>query len=157
MFAPPSLQKEYALVFSGDPALALPTDEKERANVLRVARETGQWDGLLKVGERPTLFRMRQLPGSTRTWLGCHSTRKKLLDHEVCELALRLALRAVDNFGAFTLSFHTFEDQALATVDIIDAICAIGDPIGQPDLGRQAVAELGGLVIKRTAEGVPPK
>lgn len=157
MFLPPSVQKEYALVFSGDPALALPSDEKERDNALRVARETGDWSGLIKPGQLPTLFTVRPLSGSMITWLGSQRSRNRLSGQEACELAFRLGLRKIDNFGDFEIEFEREGAQVLAAVTVLDALYDIGRVIGKPNLGRELIAELGGLVIERATESISPK
>ncbi len=157
MFLPPSVLKDYALVFSGDPALMLPTDEKEREAALTVARDTGNWTPLLIAGEEPTLFYVRQLSGTTFTWMASQQKRKRLSQQELCELALRLALRKVENFGKFRVEFVSDDGQTLASTDVIDAIYGLGESIGKTELGRDAVAELGSAVIHRATEGLRPK
>jgi hypothetical protein len=155
-FTAPSLQKTYAIVSSFDPALSLPEDADERANTLRVARETGNWQPLIKAGESPTLFWLRPLPGSTRSWLAGYQSRRRLTGQETADIALRLALRKIDNFGAFEkVSLVYIDDQELADVAAIDAIYGV-DP-RDPKIGASIVSELGGIVLERLMEGLSPK
>ena len=157
MFAPPSLQHEYTLVFSGDPALMLPDDEKERAAKLRAARETGRWAELCKPGEQPTLFTIRPIEGPLLTWLHGYSSRARLSNDEGMELALRVALKGVENLGAFEITHSKIEGRVVVSEDTMAALYAIGRELGDPMLGRRVVIELGTLVLDRAMEGIPPK
>ncbi len=152
MIKPPSVQNEYTLIYSGDPALNLPTDETERETVLRVAHETGRWDALLG-SESPTLFHVRPLPGTVFDWLLGERIRGNLTDVETWTLALRLALRRVDNFGKHEVKTARNDDgHVLADVAIIDALYAEAG-----GLGRDIVAELGTAVIERATTALRPK
>jgi len=154
-FAPLSLQATYALISALDPSLNLPSDDAEKDNAIRIARETGKWDSLVKVGEQPTTFWMRQLKGTDRTWLIGHQSRNRLTDLELCEIAFRLAIDKIDNFGSFhTVKRSKVEGRDLATNEVLDAIYAVN---ADPSIGQTIVAELGGVVIQRLMEGVAPK
>lgn len=157
MFRAPSLQHEYTLVFSGDPALSLPEDEKERENALRVARETGAWHSLCHASQLPTLFKLRPLPHSAYEWLIGESVRRNLTMPELCTLAVRLALRGVDNFDG--LEFGTVRDgeHVLAKSSVTDTIADVGREIGDPNLGKKVIAELGSEIMRRAQEGISPK
>lgn len=155
MFRAPSLQHEYTLVFSGDPALDLPVDEAERETALRVARETGNWEPILKQGQIPTLFHVRQLTQSSARWLGGEIRRRRLEPGEISVLALRLALRRVDNFDGHRVRHEQIDDQELATIATIDMLFEV-DP-SNLDIGRTLVDELGSLVLQRASEGISPK
>jgi hypothetical protein len=138
---PPSAIKEYTLIYSGDDALALPDDPSERANALRVARETGDWSRLITPGMQPTLFHMRPVSGTLYDWLAGEWRRRRLVDSEAYALAVRLALRRIENFGDHKVIVEN-EAPNLATVAIIDALYDVRG-------GRELMTELGALVLER--------
>lgn len=169
-----SLQHEYSLVFSEDPALDLPEipnlaedapaeDVKRRATLalerehkLKVARETGRWSEIVRAGTEPTIFSVAPITGSALTWLQGESRRRKLGNEEGTELAVRLALRKVVNLGALEVQ-HDFENgHRLVTRATMDALYAIGHDAGDPTLGRRLVLELGSLVLVRAMAGISP-
>lgn len=152
MIKPPSLLAEYTLIYSGDPALTLPADPEERDRKLAECRETGQWHSLITGSELPTLFTVRPLTGSQLDWWAGEVSRQRLVQTEAAALALRLALRKVDNFGSHKVSLTRFEGQHLATTEIIDAIYSEGG--GE---GRSIVVELANLVIERAQTAPRPK
>ena len=155
-FTPGSVQKEYALVASIDPALALPEDKDERENALRVARETGNWAPLIKPGESPTLFWVRPLPGYLQTWIRGHAQRHQLSGEEAGVIALRLALRRFENFGGRgKCEIEKTEDEWLASKADIAAITDVNPH--DPSVGLNIVAELGWVVFNRLMEGLSPK
>lgn len=102
----PSLTQSSTWVWSEDPALDAPaldaTEDvrKEWARKLDVARDTGQWDGLVKAGHKLTKFTLRIVPALL--W-------RKLIDsmggelgvREANSLAVRLALTAVSDLDGF--------------------------------------------------------
>lgn len=169
-----SLQHEYSLVFSEDPALDLPvvpevakdaTEEdqkrvetvaKERESKLRVARETGRWSEICRPGMEPTLFQVAPIAGSALTWLQGESRRRGLSNEEGIELALRLALRGVLNLGKFEVRTDFEGGHKLATKETLDALYAIGHDAGDASLGRRIVVELGVLVLNRAMAGISP-
>jgi hypothetical protein len=153
MLAPPSLQSEYALVYSGDSALNLPADETERANALRVARETGRWSAIQHAGQEPTAFVFRPIHGVARTWMANQARAKELTPDAVIELVFRLALVRVDNLPGLQLKHERVDGLPLLTLASMDQIYSLG--VG--DLGRDVVIELGDVVLTRTLQGVPPK
>jgi hypothetical protein len=170
----PSLQHEFSLVFSEDPALDLPelgelapnapAEEvaarqeraKERSHKLKVARETGRWDAITRPGDKPTTFSFRALRGTTLTWLHAEQSREKMSDEELYELAFRLALTSIDNLDGFELQFEPIGDRKALHRSCVDRLYAIGQPIGQPMLGHRLVYELGMFVMERAIQGVPP-
>jgi hypothetical protein len=153
MLAPPSLQSEYALIYSGDPALNLPADETERANALRIARETGRWTAITHVGQEPTAFLFRPIHGVARTWMANQARAKELTPDAVIELVFRLALVRVDNLPGLVLKHERVEGLPILTLAAMDQIYSLG--VGE--LGRELVVELGDIVLTRTLQGVPPK
>lgn len=139
----PSLQTGYTLVWSGDPALDLPTapddasdDERkavaiERERLLRIARQTGNWP--IRPGEQPTVFHFRNLSRSDLTWLTgetSYSTEhtvngqsRPLSVHESNDLMLRLALEKVENLGTLQVKHARIGSQKrVATPEVINAI-----------------------------------
>lgn len=106
-FAPPSIATDYRLVSQFDPALETPVrraDEKDDewekrgaawAETLNRARETGVWDALLKPGQQPTFFRVRQIPGPIFRTLD--RVIAPLAMAERCALIVRVALIGIEN------------------------------------------------------------
>jgi hypothetical protein len=161
---PPSQQNEFTLIFSGDPSLNVPpdddgvgTDEEvnsaKRERLLRIARETGRWDDLIKAGDKPTLFDVKPLTGTAYDWLQGEAARRSLTMREYAALALRLALRDVKNFGEHKVRHETIDGHTLATTEIIDAIYAAAGS----GHGALIVLELGLYMAHRAAESPSPK
>lgn len=166
MITPPSLQNEYTLCFSGDPALDLPevpeidrdTAGAERvAEVdkliaardakLKVARETGNWP--IRPGQRATLFRFKPVGGSAVRWWFGESQRQRLSAVEDIELMFRLALSGIDNVEGVTVRHDKSGKFPLVAISTMDEIYASG-------AGPTAVLELGTVVAERSIGGVPP-
>ncbi len=152
MIKPPSLQNEYTLISSLDPALSLPEDEEQRAHALSVAKETGNWSAILNGTDQPTVFTMRPLKGSEFDWWAGEVNRRGLVNSEASVLALRLALVKVDNFGSHKVEFVREGGIRLAKLDIIDAIYAEGG-----SEGRAIVLELATHIIERAQTAPRPK
>lgn len=164
----PSLRDDYSVIFSGDPALDLPavptladdaSDEQkadakkiadERERLLKVARETGQWDSLIKPGEKPTVFQMRHLSGSARDYLDGEVARKQLAPGEFASLVFRLAIKRIDNLGDIAVKHERMSGFSIASIDVIDRIRAF------PGIGDSIVAEVGGVVAMRTYQPLDP-
>jgi hypothetical protein len=174
----PSVQFEYTLVFSGDPALNLPevpdlAEEEadpavlakhkelatERGRLLRVARETGNWGALLHAGAEPTMFQMRPIHGMALVYLSGEATRGQFVKAETVALAFRLALMRIDNLGGLQVKrdAKAANGLGLVTAATMEKIYDIGLDLGTPQLGRSVVAELGEIVLERALEGVSPK
>lgn len=168
MLAPPSLQNEYTLCYSGDPALDLPaipaidrataTAEAiaeankaiaDREQKLKVARERGSWDAITKPGQKPTVFRFRQVGGTAVRWWFGESERQRLSGLEDVELMFRLALVGIDGIAGVDLKSDRNGKFPLVSIATMDAIYARAD-------GPAAVTELGTLVAERAIGGVPP-
>jgi hypothetical protein len=147
---PPSLVHEYDLIYSGDPALALPEDLEARKRAFDTAVETGDWRPLLGGTSEPTVFTLRPLTGSQYDWWYGETQRRQLSNPESAALILRLALRGVKNFGAFKVEPVNVDGQQLAKTDIVDAIYSVPD-------GRLIVMELAGIVIERATTAPRPK
>ncbi len=102
MIKPPSVQNEYTLIYSGDPALVLPADEVDRVRALDQARETGEWAPLLS-GEPPTVFHVRNLSGEDMEWWEGERNRSRLGGLESSALMLRMALTSIDNLNGIKI------------------------------------------------------
>lgn len=155
MIKRPSLQNDYTFIYSGDPALSLPEDEAERARVLKVARETGDWSKLIAPDvDPPTLFHCGHISRTQRDWiLGevSHSSKygRPLHPSEMDVLVVRCALRNVDNFGPHKVNRHKHSNgMFLADPDIIDAIHA--------EAGPDLIPELAETIWERTLRPVRP-
>ncbi len=164
----------YTLVFSGDPSLDLPTftpcgscsstpcadcapkaDEvsKERERMLTLARETGNWEPIVKEGEVPTVFHFRPLTGTAYQWWAGQTSRNQLIGVESASLALRLGITDVKNFGKHEVKrFRNDDGQELANTKIIDAIYAEAGAT----VGVDIVVELGTIVVDRARAGISP-
>lgn len=162
MIKPPSQQFPYTLVYSGDPALNLPTDPDGdeartkllRAKALEVARDTGDWTALIHTGEVPTLFTVRPITGALLDWMMSEARRRESTAAEVHVFALRVALTKIDGFGdarVETAPAGREGEFRIATMKIIDALYAV------EGVGRDVVQELGSIVWQRALEGLRPK
>jgi hypothetical protein len=178
MLSLPSLQSEYTLCFSRDPALDLPDPididrdkateeeiaaadaiEKERNAKLKIARETGNWP--TKGGQQLTRFKFRQVHGHLMTWWSGQLQRENLSMLEGFELMFRLALVSVENMGSFEIKHDPSKpDQGkpqLISLKTLNSLYSIGqDTAGSASLGRDLVMELGAAVAHRAIEGCPP-
>lgn len=173
MLALPSLQKEYALCFSYDPAFDLPdvpdlTEDAsseevalfEKANaareeLLRVPRATGDWSSVTKPNAQPTRFIFRQVHGNLLSWWRGEKARRNLDAIEGLELMFRIACTRVENCGDFHIKHDDGRPQ-LVSIPTLNALYAFGHDIGKAKLGRSLVLELGAVVLKRAIEGCPP-
>ena len=162
----PSVQRDFTLIYSGDPALDLPAfasdsasdDEKQasleaRAQALKVARETGNWP--IKAGESPTLFHFTPDPGLAYDYFESeirrgHQRKKPLSAHELAVLIFRIALRKVENIGPLKLEFEDIDGYRLVSAKFVESIYALGD------VGRALVAELGALAYERIRDPIGP-
>lgn len=148
MIKPKSISKEYTLVWSQDPALQLPLDEKAADEALRIARQTNKWDALIKPGELPTLFQVEPMKGTTYSWLTSEQKRRNFAGIQLYELALALVLVRVDNFGDFRIE-HTTNRDGLRVVspESLDELYKVH---------RELIEELGGIVMLHAVEGISP-
>lgn len=155
MIRPPSIQKEYTLIYSDDPALDLPSDADEKERVLKVARETGKWP--VREGEKATVFTFTPLDGVVQTYIYGEIGRRNLNHAEIAELIFRYALRRVDNFGNEKVTFEK-DGNGHRRVDdkFLNVLYAVGNDAGMSDLGRTIISELGALVLMRTREPLTP-
>lgn len=173
MLSLPSLQKEYTLCWSHDPALDLPEvpklgddataaqleDAKKAAELrehkLKVARDHGNWPAITKPGQRPTTFRFRQVYGHRLTWWQSEAERNQWTGIERCEWMIRLALIGVDNLGTFKVKTDP-GGLELLSLSSLDELYSLGQNTSEPELGQHLIIELGSIAMKRAFEGVPP-
>lgn len=113
MFRPLSLTGEYHVAWSGDPAFDAPPapegdtppsqERKEWIERFQRARQLGTpeaWQPLLKPGQAPTLFRLRQVPAALASKLIAISRSGELdPQFELLPLAFRTALQGVENWA----------------------------------------------------------
>lgn len=156
MIKPPSLQSEFDLVFSEDPALDLPdasTDEgkAERDRLLRVGRETGKWP--IKPGETPTLFRIEPLTGLALEYVDGEIIRSRLTEPEVRTLIFRLGVKKIENLDV-ALTYTKIDGRRALSDETTDAILGIGKAEGVPEVGRAIVNQIGILIWNRSREPV---
>lgn len=174
-FSPPSLQREYSLCSSLDPALDLPVipdlapdapaSEVERVKrivdeyttKLRNAQETGRWHEITKKGEDPTIFTFEQIHGTTWTWFKNECLRLGLQDEARLEFLFRVAIRRIAPFGNRKLEFDTIDGFQVAKRSSLEPLYDLGrdSKPPEPELGRMIVMELGGLVAMRSRGLLP--
>jgi hypothetical protein len=168
---PASLQSSYSLVWSRDPALSLEwyedsptlTDEqnaearakvdKERERLLRVARQTGNWQPLLKPGEAPTAFTFRQLGHNDLAWVQGEADRSRLGQLEINDVFFLLAIESISNFGTVEVKRH--KGQKLANAKVLDELSAALNGV-TPDGCALLVAEFVDHIIGRARGAVDP-
>lgn len=148
----PSNQNQYDDYWSGDPAFTQPDPDDpesvaDHAAKVKRARETGDWSPLIKPGQQPTKFIMRQLRSTQTNRIGDQYRRadeKKIGDLTLMELIFRCALvkvvdsgiKAIDEFKHVT---HPELGQIVPD-KVINALGEISDSI---------VQELAGAAIDR--------
>ena len=151
MIKPPSLVSDFTLVWSHDPALDLPSDPEERARLLKLARETGNWP--LRDGHAPTLFHFRDLSREEIGWWRgeCASSTiygRPLSDVEQTDLLIRLTIRGADNFGKVkTERKNAAKGIQLAPMEFIEALHAAAPT---------ALGEFADVLIERMREHIRP-
>lgn len=156
MIKAPSIQNDYTLVFSGDPALRLPEDADAKEHALQDARLTGDWSKLLDAANgAPTLFHCAHITRSQRDWIIGEVSHSATLGRplhavEMDALVLRVALRRIDNFGAHKVERLQYRPHGhwLAKPEIIDAIHA--------EAGHDVIPEIAGAIWERTANPIRP-
>ena len=147
MLKPPSLQNEFDIWYSGDPAFHLPADAKEAARLVRQCRETGDISPILIGGETPTFFTVKPLRSSVFRKIVDRVSSGTLGQTEAAAIAFRSTLIGVKNFG--DVEIRMVKDEAwgtLAAPDIADMLDARSPSI---------VSELGGLMLDRAVSPDP--
>ena len=132
----PSLQRESSFVWSEDPALDAPaldaTDEAkaEWKRRMGVARDTGQWSGLVKAGRKLTLFNVRLIPENLWRSLVDEIAAESMGVRAGNALVVRLALRSASELDGFDGKPYTVDLKhaekwgQIATEDAIDLLAA---------------------------------
>jgi hypothetical protein len=180
VIAAPSLARDVRLVWSGDTALDAPVrrdsaarlpdesedDHKEREEAwgkvlrawwdrLRIARETGDWEPLLKPGEQPTWFVMRWIPGDL--WRQVPRVTGEMALPEQLALVVRLGLVGIENAPP------GFKVELAQHVDVNGLKTGLGK-VAVPELISKLdlvdtgiVTELGAVIADRQNGGPPGK
>ena len=162
----PSLQKPHAIIWSRDPALAVPDDPEQRADEsnedfakrkaevwsewdrkVGIARETGDWSELIRPGATPTMFYVKPMGVAFRK-IADGILTGRIGDVELPAYSLRACLTEVENLGGFELK-KVDEPRIGKIAD--EEIIAILDGIDP-----KIVGELGAYCWKR-AEKPSPK
>jgi hypothetical protein len=154
---PPSNQRIYDAVFSGDAAFEqLPDDatdeqQQEHARKWEVARETNDYSALRVEGAgEPTIFKMRQL-GIDAFATIVDMAKSGSGHNETAVLAFRIALQDISNMGKVEIKrIQHKKFGPIATTEFFDKA---GLPAG---LSLQIATELGSLAIQR-AQGLSKK
>lgn len=156
----PSVQKHYDMFVSVDPAFvqlergdlddaAWAKAQEEHADKLRVARETGDWSGLLAGTGEPTKFTLRPIPGTMFRTLVDWLHGAKIGPAMFASLLVRASLVSVTNLGDHKVTPVTFDGlgkiASHTTTDLLDEI----------DL--RIVAELAEVIQARGDHGLSPK
>lgn len=151
MLKPLSAQKPFDTYYSGDPAIfqldATSTDEEraEYVHKYKLARQSGNWTGLIVDGQTPTRFTFRIIPGDLR---------RKLYDRlpkdqdgnttgdsssEWWTLVFRCAITEIANCGELKVERVRDNDlgAVIATPDVTNALDEI-TPFIVNELGRYA-------------------
>ncbi|TXH41025.1 MAG: hypothetical protein E6Q97_38475 [Desulfurellales bacterium] len=161
MISVPSLQKTYDEFWSDDDAIIKPQltgleSDKERqeklaawATSLRIARETGDWSGILSGNGEPTRFRLRIIPGDVARKLFDYNSNDRLA--EVNALLVRAALVEIVGAHGFP-DFKPTKDPDYANLGPIAPV-AVTNLLDAID--RSIVNELAARVVARMT--LPPK
>lgn len=148
MIRPPSNQNHYDMFWSGDPAFVQlddnPTDaqKEEHTRKWRIARETGNYGGLLIEGMQPTRFVVRPLPGDCNRKLIDRMFAGRIGGLELNALVFRAALVDVVGFGDFKVKMVESEFGPIASHEITNAL---------DESARGCVNELGIEILNRAA------
>ena len=171
MIKPPSLVAEYDLVYSGDPALDAPPHPERAHGIsdddhvealkafyssevwqawlarLRVAQNAGTeaaWSAVLKPGEKPTRFVMRQVPGTVWRKVLDQINTGKLDEATGAALVFRTAIVGIRDLGVdgvdVTMETDAVLRERIAARSVVDKLDAIHPAI---------VSELGNVVWRR--------
>jgi hypothetical protein len=171
----PSLTRETSWVWSEDPALDAPPRPKDDADKdspevaawkewerrMQTARDTGQWDGLVKAGQKLAAFNLRIVP--TVAWAKLRdSTGEDMGINSAFVLAVRLALMSVANLEDFEGKPHKVEHRhedgygriaTEATIDLLDAYTR-AVRVDNPK-ASDLIVEMGAYILERQS-GIRP-
>lgn len=147
----PSLQKEFAFVYSGDDALVQPPeDAAARADYdhkLTVARETGDYSALLLEGRQPSQFILRPIPGDALRRL--FDGAGKLGNNTLASMSFRLAIVRVVDLAGVEVKHEVDKNLGrIATVGVVNALDSI-DPAIVNEAGLHALVRSQGIPGKR--------
>ncbi len=154
MIRPPSNIRQYDDFYSGDSAIVqieADADEAaktERARLITVARETGNWQPILVEGGNPTKFTMTLIKGDAYRRLIDMVTEDKIGVGQMSAMAFRASIDSISNLGGFQVKRGNRElggnSAAVEVTDYLDSI----------DI--RIVSELGGEALRRARE-ISPK
>lgn len=148
---PPSLQHRHALVWSGDPALAVPgpsateADRQAWPSRLETARETGKWSDVIRGGEAPTIFLVKPIPGTRLRELADDVAAGRIGAAMLCATCFRVGIKAIENPDMKVEVEADRRFGEIAKESLVDDLDSVHPGI---------VAELGMLLFNRA--GVPP-
>jgi hypothetical protein len=121
---------------------------------LRIAQQTGKpaaWQALMKPGQQPTLFRMKQIPATQAGRLMSIARNSDMdITFETMPLAFRVGLAGVEQWAPG--SDFTFKEAVDATFPKLGRIAeeSVVDRLGLP-----LIVELGSVVLRRCQEADP--
>ena len=174
--SPPSIVGPYDLISTYDPSLAWPVPPEldpgesdadyearlkrdfvprrdEFARLLLTARETGRFESLIKDGEQPTRFRVRQMPPSV--WVQWDRVVAKLSPLERAALAIRCVILGAEGWTAgFTvgnavehldLDGHPSGLGRVAPFDVIASFYSVKSGNDADEL----IVDIGGQILHR--------
>lgn len=181
MIKPVSLQGNYTMVWSLDPSLDLPEYaddpqlddaanklarekvERERARLLRIARQTGNWTEITKPGEHPTYFTFGHLTHNEFSWIGGEIQRKGMGGHEANDLFFLVAIRQIENFGDVKVGRHraaqiegTRDHIWKASPDVLDKLHAALSSAGLRDGAALMLEEFVQEIVRRARGEIDP-
>jgi hypothetical protein len=159
MIRPPSLQKTFDLVWSGDPALNAPVrgdadsdaaweaTSAEWRERLRTARELGEWGDLIRPGQVPTRFTVKPVPGTINRLLQDDVAAGRLGHNELFAWMVRVTLVSIADMGVpFKIENERHERYGRVAKDaLIDFL---------DDINPTIVIEIGATVASRAV--APP-
>lgn len=165
MIKPLSVQHEFSLIWSRDPAVNLPepepdaTDEKrlevikEAARLFNLARDTGDYRSIVREGQTPTTFSFKDPSRGEWGWIygeQQHSSvyGRPLSEPEFTDLIFRVAVRGVVNFGEHKVTRkRNAHGVWLADESIIEAIF--------DNCGPGPIVEFVGFILSRAGAARP--
>ena len=119
----------------------------DRAHKLKVARETANYDAIVKQGKRPAIFHLRHVTGTALDWW--HHQPGGIVRKRA--LLLRLALKSIEGFDVKLVHDETDDGDKLLSAESLNAIYSM-----EGGRGRDVVIELAEEVAQRTFQGVGP-
>ena len=166
----PSLQHSYSLVWSRDPALSLEWYEdspdlapeqnaearakvdNERARLLRVAQQTGNWQAITKPGEQPTAFTFRQIDERDVARIHGDAEREQLGELEIQHVFFLTAIESISNLPG--VEVKRARGSKIADPKLIESLSALNHIITNGC--TQLISEFVTVVIARARGAIDP-